>query len=551
MDRESIAIIHKVWKHSRIKGKVWMPHILNIGSKNQRFVEGVALDNTGAIPPINHNADWYWTPAVSSTSSRKATAFPAQRVMWVDCDDDYDKDKLLKLNPTFIWETSPNHLQAVWLLRDVLQPHEFHKNGFVGLLTHVIGADPSGVDIGQLLRVPASTHHKQGAYKGNIVKATGGLHTTGSLLTRLALELGFSRYLASELGAEDPYGDRSKMLWKMERTAAELGLDKELTFKLLKACKWNKWRDEPERLRADIDKAYEATPNPDKAVTSVDEPPKTDSPDPEEETPAAWSLQQVNSFTTVLKKPLKWIVPGIIPESGCGLLVASPKVGKTRIAIEVAVGVATSSQPLGLTVQQQNPVGFFSLEDGEYLFSSRLNSALNQLEDRNPYHWDGYINNELEWIPPKSMPLYAMFDQIDLSDGFDKQRLYETITDYNLKVVVIDTLSMAIGKSDVSSSTDMYNILKDIKTIAKATKCAVLFIHHTRKRVFDKGESIQERVLGSTALHAWCDYILSLAPPEEGSDFLRLAVQTKMATNSYQLDTDLKIIPQFKLEETE
>ena len=129
-----------------------------------------------------------------------------------------------------------------------------------------------------------------------------------------------------------------------------------------------------------------------------------------------------------------------------------------------------------------------------------------------------------------------------LSDTLDKQRLLETITEYNLKLMVIDTLSMAVGKSDLNSSSDMYGILKDVKTIAKATECAIMFIHHTRKRVFDKGESIHERVLGSTALHAWSDYVLSLAAPEEGSDMLRLGVQTKMSTDSYLLDPDLKIV---------
>ena len=100
---------------------------------------------------------------------------------------------------------------------------------------------------------------------------------------------------------------------------------------------------------------------------------------------------------------------------------------------------------------------------------------------------------------------------------------------------------MAIGKSDVSASKDMYSILKDIKDIAKGTKCAVMFIHHTRKRVFEKGESIQEMVLGSTALHAWSDFIMNLASPAEDSDLLRLAVQTKMGSSLHYITQDLKI----------
>lgn len=104
-------------------------------------------------------------------------------------------------------------------------------------------------------------------------------------------------------------------------------------------------------------------------------------------------------------------------------------------------------------------------------------------------------------------------------------------------------------KSDVSNSKDMYAILKDIKTIAKATGCAIMFIHHTRKRVFEKGESIQEMVLGSTALHAWSDFIMNLVAPSEEVDFLRLGVQTKMGNHQHYIDTNLRIIKAPPIEE--
>lgn len=548
MDKHAARILTKVWKHSGIDGNVWTPKIANIGKKNQKFFEGAAISATsGKVPKTDTDHDWYWTPAVS-TGGRKAGDFPAQKVMWVDCDEGYDKDLLMQLKPTYMWETSPNHLQAVWLMTDYLDPEEFHKDGLLGLVTQAVGADNSGVDIGQLLRIPGTVHHKGTPFAGRVVHSGGSKHSRSGLVTLLATRLGYSRYLASEIGSDDPYGDRSKMLWKMERTAAELGLDKELTYKLLKTCRWNKWRHDPDKLKEDIDKAYKSSPSakagslPDKAPNAETASPLAPQQDTEEQHPTPWDMQTVGEFGGVLRRPLRWIVPNIIPESGCGLLIASPKVGKTRIAIETALGLATGKSPLGMPVREPVPVGFLSLEDGTYLFSKRLHDSLNRDEGRHEFHWDGHITPDMVWHPPKQMSLLTSFDPVDLSDTLDKQRLLETITEYNLKLMVIDTLSMAVGKSDINSSSDMYGILKDVKTIAKATECAIMFIHHTRKRVFDKGESIHERVLGSTALHAWSDYVLSLAAPEEGSDMLRLGVQTKMSTDSYLLDPDLKIV---------
>lgn len=546
MDKQALALMKKVWRHSSIDGNVWMPSIANIGTKNERFSEGPLINSREPqIPELKPNVDWYWTPAVSTSDSRRAKQYPAQRAVWVDCDESYNDDLLMSLRPSYVWETSPGHKQAVWLLKEALDPSEYHRDGFIGMLTQAVGADKSGVDVVQLLRVPGTYHNKREPYKGTILVSSGAVHSRGQLLTRVAKGLGFPPGLASELGAEDPYGDRSKVLWRFSRNAAELGIPEDLAFKLIKATRWNKWKDNPEALRADIAKAYSQEPEkkPDKLA-------KQDTEEYEEDEVAKpWGMERVESFGTVLRKPVSWVVPGIIPEAGCGLLVSAPKVGKTRIAIEMALGLATGMSPLGISLRQSQSVGFFSLEDGEYLFSSRLNGSLNRDQGRFGYHWDGHISMGMQWEPPKPMSLFTSFAQIDLSEDLDKQRLYETIVNYDLKLVIIDTLSMAIGKSDVSNSKDMYSILKDIKTIAKSTGCAVMFIHHTRKRVFEKGESIQEMVLGSTALHAWSDFIMNLASPGEDDNLLRLAVQTKMGNNFHYIDPELKIIKRPIVEE--
>lgn len=548
MDNDSLRLLRKVWRHAGVSGNVWLPSIANIGVKDkEKFREGAVINaRTPVLPELSDSLDWYWTPAVSSSPSRRAKEYPAQRAIWVDCDESYDRKLLEALKPSFMWETSPGHTQAIWLLDKPIARSEFHRDGFIGMITHALGGDKSGVDVGQLLRVPGTWHHKREAFKGRILRSTGQVWTRGQLLSRVARGLGFSGGLASELGAEDPYGDRSKLLWKFSRNAAELGLDQKLAFKLIKATAWNKWKDDPDRLKEDIANAYESQPETPKAPDPEQRQAKELHDAHEDESASEiepWSMATVDAFGPVVRKPVSWIVPGIIPEGGCGLLVAAPKVGKTRIAIEMALGLATGQKPLGIALKRPVPTGFLSLEDGEYLFADRLSKGMRNGRAR--YHWDGHIKRDgkqLVWEPPQPMELFTNFAQVDLSDNSDKQRLYETIEKYGLKLVIIDTLSMAIGKSDVSNSKDMYAILKDIKTIAKATGCAIMFIHHTRKRMFEKGETIQEMVLGSTALHAWSDFIMNLVAPSEEVDFLRLGVQTKMGNHQHYIDTQLRII---------
>lgn len=554
MDIDPRDLVRKMWKHSGIKGNVWMPSISNIGKPGERFREGPIIHSSAPkLPEKDDSVDWYFTPAVSHGETRRikkgstGTNYPAQKVVWVDCDDSYDRKLLEALRPSYMWETSPGHTQAVWLLKDEMPVSEFHRDGFMGMLTQAIGADKSGVDVSQLLRVPGTWHHKGKAFEGKVLRSQGTVYTRSILLQRVARQLGFGAGLASDIGAEDPYGDRSKIIWKISRNAAELGLPEDLTFKIIRATAWNKWKDDDNALRGDVASAYaHQAPTPE---------PRTETPDTEEDEDApveAWGMATVDQFGPVMRKPVSWLIPDIITEGGCGLLVAAPKVGKTRISIEMALGLATGWKPLGVSVKKPQAVGFFSLEDGEHLFAERLSSGIDNSRDRQAYHWDGHISwdrNGLVWEPPKPMQLFTHFSSIDLQQEDDMKRLYETIEKFNLKIVIIDTLSMAIGRANVSDIKEMNIILKGLREIAHETGCAIMFIHHTRKRVFEKGETIQEAILGSTALHAWCDFILNLVPPEEDSDLLRLGVQTKRGQYSHYINTDLKIIRRPVLEE--
>lgn len=534
MDKIAAKVMQAVWRHSGHRGNVWTPQIDNIGSKTPRFREGNPRPSTKLVNDNLHdNTDWYWTPAVSS-GGRKANQYPAQRVLWVDCDKGYSKKALKRLSPNFVWETSPGHLQAVWLIEDYIEPHEYCRDGLMGLLAQCLGADPSGVDIGQLLRVPTTVHHKRKPYRGRLLRTCSEPVSRGKLLNKIYRECGFKAPTAALMAREEPEGDRSKQLWKFAREAAENGIDEMLACKALRASKWNKWQDRDELLREDVAKAYREQAHAVPMVTQtlgavVQELPRL-------------ATQRVDVVATQ-SSPTRWLVPDVIPEAGCGLWIAPPKVGKTRTALEVALGLATGVAPLGVPVSGKMPVGFLSLEDGPDLTIERLGELLNRDADRRYFHWNGYIDENLTWYPPERIPLQLGFDALDLSRPEGVSNLQEIIETHGLKLCVIDTLSMAIGKASINDSSEMYSILKKVKVVAKTTGCSVVFIHHTRKRNFESGETIQEKVLGSTALHAWADYVVWLTPfKDRHSPSLNLGVQTKRGSHEYLIDKDSLVI---------
>lgn len=583
MDKQYQKIMKRVWRHSGVTGYVWAPHIHHIGRPTERFVDGGHHRVVSFTPKITGSDDWYWTPAVATEPTRRRHGFGPQRVVWVDCDDNFNDDLLMQLKPSYVWETSPGHKQAIWLLKDQISSGEFHRDRLMGALAHAIGADRSGVDVGQLLRVPGSVHHKRKAFRGKILVSHGKPVSSGSLIARIAHYLGLSRDMSMVMGSNNPTGDRSKILWKLARSFAELGVEQELAFKLLNSCKWNKWRDAPDRLRDDVAKAYRSTGRATTPATAQQSLPRPQQPRKPRRVPnkarfsytedgwptvygvayppeMSWRdvhfppdvMRAINSevldwdqMGEISQTPMQWVVPGIIPEGACGMLVAPPKIGKTRLSLELALGVSTGTDALGIEIPRALPVGLFALEDGKPLLMSRLDKLLSQGDERSQYNWRGYITPDLVWHPPKKTKLKLSFSSMNLSIQVDKNRLRRIIQENHLKLAIIDTLSMAIGGADVNNSSDMYSVLSDVKEVAAETKCAIIFVHHTRKSMAGKPESMQDRILGSTALHAWCDFVISLRPPAKDEVTLQMDVQSKTGSGTFRLDDDMKICPSY------
>jgi AAA domain len=69
--------------------------------------------------------------------------------------------------------------------------------------------------------------------------------------------------------------------------------------------------------------------------------------------------------------PIKYIVPGIIPE-GLSLLAGRPKVGKSWLALETCHGITTGTKVLGKIDPLQGDVLYAALEDNQRRMKRRM-----------------------------------------------------------------------------------------------------------------------------------------------------------------------------------
>lgn len=126
--------------------------------------------------------------------------------------------------------------------------------------------------------------------------------------------------------------------------------------------------------------------------------------------------------------PMRWAVDGILPE-GLSLLVGAPKVGKSWLAMDIAVAVASGRSALGQKPVEQGPVLYLALEDNGRRLQSRL--------------------DVLGCGLPPALALYTEWGTGQ--DAVDEVR--DWLSDHaDARLVIVDTLARIKGRTDRTMS---------------------------------------------------------------------------------------------------
>lgn len=192
--------------------------------------------------------------------------------------------------------------------------------------------------------------------------------------------------------------------------------------------------------------------------------------------------------------PIKWIVPNVLPE-GLTLLAGKPKFGKSWMALQMALGVASGDTVLGRHVEQ-GQVLYVANEDNKRRLKSRVGMML---------------SDETDW--PASLTFATGWPRLDQGGLTDLQ----SWTDRNdsTKLLIIDTLATvrpSIGQRDQLYQSD-YDALRGLHQLANEKAIALVVIHHVRKMAADDPFDI---VSGSTGLTGAADSTLVLANGPKG-----------------------------------
>ncbi|MFZ8852388.1 MAG: DnaB-like helicase C-terminal domain-containing protein [Armatimonadota bacterium] len=187
-----------------------------------------------------------------------------------------------------------------------------------------------------------------------------------------------------------------------------------------------------------------------------------------------------------------WFVEGLLRAGWLLVITARPKVGKSIVAVNLALALAEGKPFLNLPTSPC-AVLYIDLE--------------RPLETRNRFKTLGAIGNPNIFVPEERIDA----DKLDTLRELIRQVQERTNRPV---VVVIDTLGDFIKpalrqrKASINDYDPIAEILQDLRDLALELGCAFVFTHHARKALAEEANEVD--VLGSTAIAGKFDVLVHL-----------------------------------------
>lgn len=499
--------------------------------------------------------DLYWCPSLFEYPERLTEWAVDEKALWADLDE-VDPRSLSEYQPTIAWQTSPGRYQALWLLNQGDIRGASWEGGENQRLTYSIGADESGWDTTQLLRIPGWKNHKLNYRKngkaplGKLLWKNGRRYQADDFddlptLDRPSITIDavasdidhtdrskvmakwrtrIPKRIRELLNAREPSGDRSDVLWDIERSLADIGCSVTEIVVLVRGSVWNKYDGRGDELKRLINEASKALAQRPEEITEALEEAQED-----KGRPTRWNDHFAN-----IKKP-EMLVKGVLTKGKVGFIAGQPKSWKSWMALDLALSVSTGARYLDyFDVLEPGPVLYIQVEDDPSTVKSRGNKIWRgKKSDRVKLAPDGSVvwepGTDLEFDP--DIDVY-MESGVTISEPEWQEWLADTLREgmdgRPYVLMILDTLMMVAGDVEENRAQEMTTkVFRPLKALSRDHGVAIQVVHHLRKGGDDEARGGQ-LMLGSVANHAW----------SEDSQYLRL---TK--TGGVKLEVESKFFP--------
>lgn len=187
----------------------------------------------------------------------------------------------------------------------------------------------------------------------------------------------------------------------------------------------------------------------------------------------------------------RWLIEELWADRAVGILGGEPKLGKSWLALDVAVSVASGAPCLRrFAVKRPGPVLLYAAEDALHIVRQRLEAI-----------------TTAAGVDLVGLPLHVITApsvRLDLEQ--DRERLRATVAGLAPRLLVLDPF-VRLHRRDENVAGEVAPLLAYLRQLERELGLAVLLVHHARK---GGGARAGQALRGSSELHAWGDSNLYL-----------------------------------------
>jgi len=205
-------------------------------------------------------------------------------------------------------------------------------------------------------------------------------------------------------------------------------------------------------------------------------------------------LQVVPAFAVEVPDGPAWLIENLWGEQAVGILGGAPKSGKTWLALELALAVASGQPALEhFAVPRAGPVLLFAAEDSPPMVRTRLEGLAH-----------------IQGVRLEDVPVHLILaSRLRLDTPDDQGRLADAVRKLRPRLLVLDPFVRIYGSIDENQAGDVARILGYLRELSRTHDLSILVVHHTRKAAGAAGQGGLS-LRGSGDFYAWTDESLTL-----------------------------------------
>ena len=200
---------------------------------------------------------------------------------------------------------------------------------------------------------------------------------------------------------------------------------------------------------------------------------------------------------------IEWLLTGLIQRGANGFIVASPKVGKSYLSIDLSIALALGRDWMAFHVPKRTKVAYITREDTPALTKWRMRKLLAT--------W-GVTDRDIEdWLYFNSKDQSPQF-KLDVPEQFNE--MLAALKQFGPEIVFLDVLNI-MHSSEENDNTEMRKVLDKADELGRELGCSISVLHHFNKEVKAR---LTERIRGASSMSGWVEWVIGLHKDKEEDD---------------------------------